>query len=430
MQRIQNFQVIARTTAILAMLIPTGISGCAPLHHLVDHPASQMLANKHRTYYHSPHSGRVIPKDGCFTYCEPGCFGYEPTCWQPWPAECPNCPVQEEVIISEQVIGGGVIHEATQGIPVAEPVVTQPHAQPAQPLPPRPANRRVASAPRTQQPLAVSPTKLVSQPAPRHRFTPPALTQKLLLGSSVEADMPTLPAEHEPTIDDSETVTLAQDFGPQPDIFEQPFSSRRRASRPDIAKADEVGFDVAAEPISQPEQPAENLAVQADERELDSFVTQPSISNADADVAMTESVETQEIISPTAPLDDAIVIVSQPETTHNGVTNDTSTQLDEAADVHFVTESVRDADPIDVGMTDRLTKTSEGTAGQARPKVAEPELPRADIEVTGKAKNRLPLRVPTVTKPMIRFAHKTERTVVKIDSTSSSKSAVSLRFRD
>jgi len=39
---------------------------------------------------------------------DPGCFGYHPTCWRPWPAECPPCPpfavMQQTPLPSEVVL--------------------------------------------------------------------------------------------------------------------------------------------------------------------------------------------------------------------------------------------------------------------------------------------------------------------------------------
>jgi hypothetical protein len=44
----------------------------------------------HHWLWHLKHE----PKHGCkpVPYWEAPCYGFYPTCWQQWPAECPNCP--------------------------------------------------------------------------------------------------------------------------------------------------------------------------------------------------------------------------------------------------------------------------------------------------------------------------------------------------
>jgi hypothetical protein len=62
-----------------------------------------------KNYYHSEKTGRIIAKDRCYIPEEPPCYGYEPTCWTRWPADCPKCGVDcqcgtDEIVVSEQVI--------------------------------------------------------------------------------------------------------------------------------------------------------------------------------------------------------------------------------------------------------------------------------------------------------------------------------------
>ena len=70
------------------------VTGCAPIYHFTHyHAPFKRLSDRHRTYYQNSRTGRILAKDeGCRTYCEPDCFGYESTCWSPWPEHCLNCP--------------------------------------------------------------------------------------------------------------------------------------------------------------------------------------------------------------------------------------------------------------------------------------------------------------------------------------------------
>src|SRR5690606_13946322 len=75
----------------LALLL--GSTGCAPIHHALHYgfPGRQ-LSELRWSYYHSPHTGRIVPKPHAVVCPEPACFGYEATCWQAWPEFCVGCP--------------------------------------------------------------------------------------------------------------------------------------------------------------------------------------------------------------------------------------------------------------------------------------------------------------------------------------------------
>ncbi|MFO0914623.1 MAG: hypothetical protein U0795_16825 [Pirellulales bacterium] len=83
--------ILRPASLLLGLLMANG--GCAKLYHEFHYsPVGRQLAQHQATYYHSPHTGRIVPKDPCMQYGEPPCFGYESTCWQSWPSECVNCP--------------------------------------------------------------------------------------------------------------------------------------------------------------------------------------------------------------------------------------------------------------------------------------------------------------------------------------------------
>ena len=111
--------VVLSATAVLA-------SGCARTYHLTHYNCLGLLAAEHyRPYFHSPQTGRIIAKEhGHFCTVEPPCFGFEPTCWNPWPAECPqqcNPPSQVNVpILMEEVVD-------------PDPSVVQPEEMPEEP---------------------------------------------------------------------------------------------------------------------------------------------------------------------------------------------------------------------------------------------------------------------------------------------------------
>ena len=87
-----NFTRTYRSLSNLALLatLTSLTSGCAHLYHTINYnPLAELVHEHHRSYYHSPKTGRIIPKEH-HNVCpvEPPCFGYEPSCWHRWPIEC------------------------------------------------------------------------------------------------------------------------------------------------------------------------------------------------------------------------------------------------------------------------------------------------------------------------------------------------------
>ena len=115
-------------------LIATSIllsGGCAKFYHEWHYNYITKSLHEHRlSYYHSPHSGRMIPKEH-HQVCpvDLPCFGYESTCWHRWPAECVNCPVDRQ--------GAVIVHGPYgNGHSVEEEVILQPsEAESLQPSP-------------------------------------------------------------------------------------------------------------------------------------------------------------------------------------------------------------------------------------------------------------------------------------------------------
>ncbi|MFC1758433.1 hypothetical protein ACFL2H_06650 [Planctomycetota bacterium] len=111
-------------------------SGCAKVYHAVHYnPVSLAMHDHVKNYYHSDKTGRIIAKERCYIPEEPPCYGYEPTCWTRWPADCPKCPIdcecEQEVTIQDQVIGGAhesVIVDETTANESATPVEAEPEA--------------------------------------------------------------------------------------------------------------------------------------------------------------------------------------------------------------------------------------------------------------------------------------------------------------
>lgn len=119
--------------AIAAIALST--SGCARVYHAVHYNCvSRILHEKPATYYHSEQTGRIIPKDCCPIRGELPCYGYEPTCWHQWPADCQKCPLDGEcsngMIMQEQIISEGVIINESVVPSVAQPV-TEPIESPS-----------------------------------------------------------------------------------------------------------------------------------------------------------------------------------------------------------------------------------------------------------------------------------------------------------
>ncbi len=78
------------------------VSGCARAYHDLhyNHIVAEMAKEHASTFHHSARTGRIIPKrHGEACVCEPACFGYEPTCWNQWPVECPSCPTSGEMLV-------------------------------------------------------------------------------------------------------------------------------------------------------------------------------------------------------------------------------------------------------------------------------------------------------------------------------------------
>ncbi len=89
--------------------------GCAKLYHTWHYNGLTRSIYEHRlSYYQSPHTGRIIPKEHHGVYgVELPCFGFESTCWHRWPEECVNCPVQgaSSVVVDGSYSGKEVIQE-------------------------------------------------------------------------------------------------------------------------------------------------------------------------------------------------------------------------------------------------------------------------------------------------------------------------------
>jgi hypothetical protein len=125
-------------TGLLLLATAAVVSGgCAQAYHFMHYnPVAEAIHDHHKSYYHSPKTGRIIPKEHhqpCVV--ELPCFGYEPTCWHRWPAECGKCPLDgeviasgtapyhgQEVIVREEVIGSGT---PTQAEPLEQPAPVQ-----------------------------------------------------------------------------------------------------------------------------------------------------------------------------------------------------------------------------------------------------------------------------------------------------------------
>jgi len=82
--------------AVVGVLVAASCTGCGKpmLYHFKHYQRPfAAISKSNQTYFHSSQTGKIIEKDPCANYCEPGCYGYEETCWTPWPAECAgNCP--------------------------------------------------------------------------------------------------------------------------------------------------------------------------------------------------------------------------------------------------------------------------------------------------------------------------------------------------
>ena len=121
------------------VLIVAGMTGCgkSSFYHIKHYQRPfSAIAESNTTYFHSSQSGKIIEKDPCEQYCEPSCYGYEPTCWTHWPAECETCPVQGEVL--EEVVQPMPYHDPmpVEDSPVIEPSGVKESKQQAAPAQP------------------------------------------------------------------------------------------------------------------------------------------------------------------------------------------------------------------------------------------------------------------------------------------------------
>jgi len=169
-------------------------SGCAHVYHLTHYNAlGYLVADQHRPYYQSPHTGRIIAKThGHFCPTEPACFGFEPTCWTPWPAQCPqqcNQPylgdgtiVVEEVVHPaptavapeeiqvEDAADSSILDEATEAqvpldaIPADEGIELQTPVDPTF-EPASPSDRELFEDSESDLPADVTPTPLDATPS-------------------------------------------------------------------------------------------------------------------------------------------------------------------------------------------------------------------------------------------------------------------------
>ena len=101
--------------AFVLVLVAASCTGCGQpmLYHFKHyHRPFAAIAQSNKTYFHSSQTGKIIEKNPCQQYCEPGCLGYEPTCWTPWPTECAgNCPLPGGVVEQVMPYDGQIIME-------------------------------------------------------------------------------------------------------------------------------------------------------------------------------------------------------------------------------------------------------------------------------------------------------------------------------
>ena len=175
-----------------ALLLSIACSGCGtPIGYHIKHYKSPFteVARSNKTYFHSQQTGRIIEKDPCTTYREPGCFGYEPTVWTRWPSECAGaCPVQGEVLTEEI-------------IPVASPE----HAAPNEMI--------------LEQPMPESVLDSQPEPAAPVSKTPDPVQTIDELNLPSEPDVPSIPTDAEsavPSPSDSGSVAPVRNPLPQP----------------------------------------------------------------------------------------------------------------------------------------------------------------------------------------------------------------------
>ena len=99
MERTQELARDANCLAGWLLIMAVACGGCkTPIYY---HQVETPIASCHKTCCDRQHTAG----DSCAAYCEPSCFGYEPTCWTRWPAEFPsNCPIADDVPVDPPVI--------------------------------------------------------------------------------------------------------------------------------------------------------------------------------------------------------------------------------------------------------------------------------------------------------------------------------------
>ena len=247
MERTQH--IAPRTVQLAGWLVLVAVagSGCAPAYHFLHyHAPFEAIARSNKSYFHSQQTGRVIEKNPCATYCEPGCFGYEPTCWTKWPAECPeNCPVQGDVLVDgsiilhEEVISEGPYEEVPKP---ASPGAAKPGGTDASsvvPLPERP-------------PAAIPPSYSVTrvvEPEPVVASHTPAQQKKETLAQQTHTSPPQEPTTQQDVDSLQPTITrvpMADPEEPQVDVGGQP-SPRSVADRspalPDVPQGEVISSE-------------------------------------------------------------------------------------------------------------------------------------------------------------------------------------------
>ena len=168
--RLQQKRQIRSWMAYLVLALTTlATTGCAKLYHATHYNAVTEAINEHRRpYYHSSHTGRIIAKKhGKYQPVEPPCYGYEPTCWQAWPLDCPNCPPPDRVM-SDQVSPESAHDEVAKPMPA-----TPPHQQD----PTGKKDDSSANNPPAKQPLPEDIERILKEPLPPKGDEEPIIPQ-------------------------------------------------------------------------------------------------------------------------------------------------------------------------------------------------------------------------------------------------------------
>lgn len=231
---------------LLLVLACTGCKGPMAYHFKHYHSPFRAIADSNKSYFHSSETGRIIPKNPCASYCEPACFGYEPTCWSPWPAECPgNCPMPE----SGEIIGGvpymqSVPPAGDGGFEAATPVITAvpegepeslviPDSNPAAPAAPSktPADTEPGVPSPSDATRHMPPTQQKIQARTRTLIQPGATTRYRMTEPKAGVVKKTPPSESQIG---SRVPRAKQPFAPQTVVTEttQPVAQRPTGRRP------------------------------------------------------------------------------------------------------------------------------------------------------------------------------------------------------